>query len=160
MQPYIIDCDADPFVPPGWKVLSHKKSGKLTWDLEKVGIYTAPCQRHVMPPLATEVEVELADKEVHNANVLDFLVAHPDALPVSELEWLKDPGAGVVYWGTIYENENGKRCVRCLSMSEDGSLIADFCEVDTAGLMDSNPAAVSSNQALVVEASLNEFATF
>ena len=31
MTKHAIDCDADPFIPEGWKVESHSKQGKIEW---------------------------------------------------------------------------------------------------------------------------------
>ncbi|HEY4477351.1 MAG TPA: hypothetical protein VJB56_01875 [Candidatus Paceibacterota bacterium] len=48
-----------------------------------------------------------------NANVLDYLLAHPDFIP----EWWK--GKAVFFWGTIYRNSYGNLCVRYLCFYGD-----------------------------------------
>src|SRR5271157_939727 len=36
---HVIDLDADPFVPDGWKVEEHQKGGQFQWDASKVSLY-------------------------------------------------------------------------------------------------------------------------
>lgn len=37
---HVIDCDADPYIPDGCQVDSHRKNGKLEWDSEKILLYS------------------------------------------------------------------------------------------------------------------------
>src|ERR1700733_12272386 len=39
---YMIDCDANPCVPKGWKVEEHQKGGVFNWDASKVDLYLDP----------------------------------------------------------------------------------------------------------------------
>ena len=51
---------------------------------------------------------ELDDQPTLNANVLDYLLAHPELIPE---EW---KGKAVFFWGTIYRRSDGGLYVRCL----------------------------------------------
>ena len=51
---------------------------------------------------------ELQSRKVLNANVLDYLLAHPELIPE---EW---KGKCLFFWGTIYRRSNGHLYVRFL----------------------------------------------
>ena len=105
---HIIDLDADPFLPEGWQVEEHKKGGQLEWDPTKVKLYLSENQRNNRVIQGNKLRAELANQPVLNANVLDYLLAHPELIP----EECK--GKAVFFWGTIYRNSDGVLCVRCL----------------------------------------------
>jgi hypothetical protein len=134
---HTIDCDADPFLPEGWKVESHKKNGKLEWDSEKIQLYLSAGQKDGKSIEGNELQKELASKPVLNANVLAYLLAHPELIPE---EW---KGRVIFFWGTIYRFSDGSMCVRCLCWSDgwwgwDGRWLgSDF--------YDSNPAVLSAS---------------
>ena len=134
---HVIDCDADPFMPEGWKVDEHKKSGKVKWTKELIQLYRSAGQKDGKCIEGSKLRKELASKSVLNANVLDYLLAHPELIPE---EW---KGKYVFFWGTIYRNSNGYLCVRFLYWHDDrwdwdaGWLVSDF-----RGL---NPAALSAS---------------
>ena len=111
---HIIDCDAGPFVPKGWKVEEHKKGGQLEWDSVKVELFLSENQKDGKYVEGNKLRKELANKPVLNANVLDYLLAHPQLIPE---EWKKD-GSGncryTFFWGTIYRNSAGRLSVRYL----------------------------------------------
>jgi hypothetical protein len=48
------------------------------------------------------------EKEVLNANVLDYLLDHEEIIPE---EW---KGKYIYFWGTVYRHNRGNRYVRCL----------------------------------------------
>lgn len=103
-----IDCDAEPFTPHGWKVAEHKPGGKLEWDPQKVQLYYSKDQEKCLPIEGTQLREELNGKAVLNANVLDYLLNHPDEIPES---W---KGKAVFFWGTIYRRADSVLEVRCL----------------------------------------------
>jgi hypothetical protein len=110
----ILISDADPFVPKGWKIEEHKKSGQLEWDPAKVQLYLSPNQKDGKWIEGNKLRQELADKPVLNANVLDYLLAHPQLIPE---EWKEDDNGNIRYiffWGTTYRDSAGDLCVRCL----------------------------------------------
>lgn len=104
---HVIDCDANPFVPNGWKVEEHQKGGQFKWDTAKVALYLSQFQKDGVIE-GNKLRKELVGKPVLNANVLDYLLAHPHLIPE---EW---KGKYLFFWGTIYRGSGGRLCVRCL----------------------------------------------
>ena len=111
---HLIDCDADPFVPPNWKVEQHIKGGQFVFDPASVSLYLSKKQQNGNTILGDDLRKELRRKKVLNANVLDYLLAHPELIPE---EWR---GKYVFFWGTIYRSSRGNLCVRCLCFSGGG----------------------------------------
>ena len=115
---HIIDCDAAPFVPDGWKVgpenqLSGAVRGQLVWDPAKVQLFLSDRQKSGTIS-GHDLCKELTDKPVLNANVLDYLLAHTELIPE---EWKQDEQGRtryIFFWGTIYRGPGGYLCVRCL----------------------------------------------
>ena len=105
---HLIDCDADPFLPEGWKVESHKKGGNFEWDPTKVRLHFSENQKNGKCIQGHKLREELVNEPVLNANVLDYLLAHPELIPE---EW---KGKYVYFWGTIYRSSVGGLCVRAL----------------------------------------------
>lgn len=105
---HVIDCDADPFLPEGWKVESHKRQGQLEWDPTKVKLHLSPNQQDCKCIEGNKLRKELENEPVLNANALDYLLARPELIPE---EW---KGKYVFFWGTIYRYSDGILCVRCL----------------------------------------------
>ena len=104
----LIDCDAEPFCPLDWKVEEHKKGGSLEWDPTKVKLYLSPNQQNGKCIKGHKLRKELENKSVLNANVLEFLLAHPELIPEG---W---KGKAIFFWGTIYRDPDGRLCVYCL----------------------------------------------
>ncbi len=104
---HLIDCDALPHCPNGWEVVEHRKHGQLEWNPTKVQLYLSEKQVGNMID-GNKLSKELAGKNVLNANVLDYLLAHTDLIPA---EW---KGKTVFFWGTIYSDSFGDLFVRCL----------------------------------------------
>lgn len=105
---HLIDCDADPFCPDGWKVEEHKKSGKVKWTKELIELYLSAGQQNGKCIQGHELRKELASKPVLNACVLDYLLAHLELIPE---EW---KGKYVFFWGTIYRYSADRLFVRVL----------------------------------------------
>lgn len=103
----IVDCDADPFVPSGWKVEEHQKGGQFKFDPAQMSLYLSKSQCEGVQQ-GHDLRKELAGKPVLNANVLDCLLAHPHLIPE---EWKKNY---TFFWGTIYRDSHGDLCVRYL----------------------------------------------
>ncbi len=111
---HMVDCDADPFVPDGWKVEEHQKSGSFQWDASKVEFYLDKGQQNGKYFEGNKLRKQLAGKSVLNANVLDYLLAHPRLIPE---DWKKDERGNMRYiffWGTIFRNSDGVLYVRYL----------------------------------------------
>lgn len=92
-----IDCDADPFVPEGYKVEAHKKYGMLDLDLTKIPLFLSQKQKTGIRMVhGNDLSSELLNKSVLNANVLDYLLEHSEFIP---REW---KSKRIFFWGTIY----------------------------------------------------------
>ncbi len=50
---HLIDCNADPFVPKGWKVEEHQKGGAFKWDVAQVQLYLDKSQKTATTSRAT-----------------------------------------------------------------------------------------------------------
>jgi hypothetical protein len=105
---HIIDCDADPYIPNNWKVEEHQKGGMWQWDVNKISLYLSKFQRKKKSISGNELRKELQGKPVLNANVLDYLLKHPELIPE---EW---ENQYIFFWGTIYRDSDGNFYVRCL----------------------------------------------
>jgi hypothetical protein len=117
---HVINLNADPFIPNGWKVKHHEQGGSFKWDPAQVQFYLSEPQRKEKMIEGTTLRKALGGKSVFNANLLDYLLAHPGLIPE---EWKQD-GKGrtlyIFFWGSIYRSLSGGLCVRCLYW-HDGS---------------------------------------
>jgi len=111
---HLINCDAAPFVPQGWEMAEHRKTGIWKWDPAKVAFHLSKRQERGSFIEGNKLLKELEEKPVLNANVLDYLLAHQELIPES---WKKDENGNdryIFFWGTIYRDANGNLCVRDL----------------------------------------------
>jgi hypothetical protein len=111
---HIIDCDGDPFVPSGWRVEKHEKSGFFKWDPKAVRLYRSKFQYGSKHIGSDELREEMVGKSVLPANVLDYLIAHPHLIPKA---WKKEADGyttHIFFWGTIYRDPDGHLSVRDL----------------------------------------------
>ena len=110
---HVIDCDADPFIPGGWKMEKHQKGGSFKWDPKQVQLYLSPNQ-HGKSIEGNKLRTELEGKPVFNANLLDYLLKNPHLIPE---EWKQDEQGRtryIFFWGTIYRSSDGDLYVRYL----------------------------------------------
>jgi hypothetical protein len=111
---HVIDLDADPFVPNNWKVEKHQQGGSFKWDPAQVQFHLSPNQQNGKVIEGNKLRKELEGKSVFNANLLDYLLAHPNLIPE---EWKQDEQGRtryIFFWGTIYRYSDGNLCVRYL----------------------------------------------
>ncbi len=109
-----IDCDADPFLPNGWRVDEHRRDGVVVWDPSKVSLYLSKGQEGDKYIVGNDLRKELAKKPTMNANVLDYLLKNPHLIPE---EWKKDDRGNtryIFFWGTVYRDSGDRLYVRCL----------------------------------------------
>ena len=137
-----VDCDSVPSMPEGWMVEEHKKGFFMRFDSTKISFFlskkqkTGICGYDLRLPLALSDEYkkrrgirghdlrqELSNKLVMNANLLDYLLLHPDLIPE---EWSEK---NIFFWGTIYRDENNRLCVRYLCKTGIG-WHSSFCFLD------------------------------
>ena len=115
----MIDCDVQPFIPDGWSIRSEDQIasrilGQLEFDPTKVKFHLEEAQK-TGPVVGTELLKQLEGKPVLPANVLDGLLANTAIIPDS---WKQRDEQGniryVCFWGTVYRDSDGYRCVRYL----------------------------------------------
>ncbi len=109
-----INLDADPFVPLGWSVEKHRKGGIFKWNPSEVHFYLSEQQKNRKFIEGKKLLKELEDKPIFNANLIDYLLAHPYLIPET---WKNDEAGRVrriFAWDTIYHSLSGDLCVRCL----------------------------------------------
>jgi hypothetical protein len=102
-----VDLDADPVCPEGWQVAEHRKGGRLEWSPDKARLFLAEGQRGE-GVVGRDLRTAVAGENPFNANLLDWLLAHPEEIPDS---W---KGKAVFFWGTVYRDRDGNLCVRYL----------------------------------------------
>lgn len=110
---HVIDCNAQPFIPDGSKVEEHQQGGMVKFDATKTDFYLSKKQKGGTIE-GNKLHKELEGKKVMNANVLDYLLANPKAIPD---DWKQDEKGNtryIFFWGTIYRYSHGNLCVRCL----------------------------------------------
>lgn len=135
---YIIDCDADPLISDGWRVVEHCKNGQMKWDPENISLYLSKEQHNDKGVVGHELYEKLKKKKRLNANVLDFLFANPLLIPE---KW---KNKFIFFWGTIYLFSDGHRYVRRLYCFGGVKWTWDYCWLDRA--FDGNcPAALSAD---------------
>jgi len=134
---HIIDCDANPFVPDGWQVEEHIKGGQLAFDPAKINLYLSKGQKKGKVIQGHNLRKELKGQPVLNANVLDYLLAHPELIPE---EW---KSKAVFFWGTIYRGSDGGLYVRYLCWG--GGRWDWRCRWLGSGFRGYDPAAVSAS---------------
>jgi hypothetical protein len=134
---HLIDLDADPFVPDGWKVEEHQKGGQFKWDAAKVALYLSKKQQGGKWLEGNKLREELKSKLVFNANLLDYLLNNPHLIPE---EW---EGKYVFFWGTVYRHSGGSLYVRYLYW--DGGRWDWGCRWLGSAWRDDRPAAVPAS---------------
>lgn len=110
---HLIDCDAGPFIPDGWKVEQHQKGGHFKWDASQVQLYLDKGQQNGKYIEGNKLRKQIG-KSVMNANVLDHLLKNPQLIPD---DWKKDENGNtryIFFLGTIYRDSVGGLCVRYL----------------------------------------------
>ncbi|MEI6836110.1 MAG: hypothetical protein WCK59_04730 [Candidatus Falkowbacteria bacterium] len=104
-----VNCDESPMVIQYWKVVNHKKRGLFKFKLSKLSLFK-------FKKLSGENEVQYGLRKESmntlflNANVLDYLLAHPHLIPN---EWVTEKK--IVFRGTAYYNHDEGICFRALS---------------------------------------------
>jgi len=109
---HLIDCDAPPFVPFEWSVEKHQLGGLWEFNPAKISFYQS--SRQIKGSIeGHKLRQELTNKPVLNANVLDYLLDHPELIPE---DW---KNKRIYFWGTIYRDSDGDLYVR--QLDRDGS---------------------------------------
>jgi len=109
---HLINCDTLPFIPPNWFVETHQLNGLWKFDSKKISFYQSNQQKKEFIE-GNKLRQELTDESVLNANVLDYLLIHPELIPE---DW---KNKRIYFWGTIYSDSEGDLYVRQIEW--DGS---------------------------------------
>lgn len=123
---HVIDCDADPMIPDGWKLEEHQKSGQLKWDPTKVHLFLSGPQQKSEMIGGYKLREELKGKPVLNACVLDYLLKNQHLIPE---DWKQDDKGRtryIFFWGTIFRDSGGDLGVKYLCWS-GGQWSWSFC---------------------------------
>lgn len=149
IKDHIVNGDK-PFIPDGWKLESHKKTGKqkltrdgdnLFLDGKKIDFFLSPNQGEGRKSTkGDKLRKELEGKPVLNACVLDYLREHPELIPESWKVDEKGRTRYIFFWGTIYRYPDGGLYVRYLCW-HDGQWVWGYFWLDVEWDVDS-PAAV------------------
>lgn len=108
---HIINCATDPFVPNGY-VLDKHQPGSKDYEFDAVKVFLFQSEKQEKGILVgEELLQELVDIPSLNANVLDYLMVHPELIPES---W---KNKRIYFLGTIYLL-NDIRVVRYLYWSK------------------------------------------
>lgn len=109
---HFIDLGADPFIPEGFSVEEHQGCGLWKWDPQSlVRLAKEQSSRGFK---GTNWKEESSKDGNLNANVLDYLLKHPEIIP-EELGNLS-----VTFWKTIYRDRGGNTCVCSLGRDSSG----------------------------------------
>lgn len=132
---HLIDCDVASFIPDDWTVEQHTPGGIIKFNPKNISLYLSKKQKKGSVS-GDDLRKNLAGKKVLNANILDYLLAHPKLIPE---EW---KGKAIFFWGTIYRCSHGSLGVRCLNW--DGSVWDWHCNCLGSGFNPECPAALAS----------------
>lgn len=107
---HTVDLDADPWCEDGFCVAKHVRMGSFPWNPQNISLYVSDQQREERWVKGKDLRQSVICKKPFNANLLDFLIAHPRLFPE---EW---KGEQVHFWGTEYcaVRSANSLCVRCV----------------------------------------------
>lgn len=138
----ILNFDTAPFIPDGWEIRESdqiRSRVKGMWEMliSKIGLHLDAGQKGGKVIRGHDLKKALEGQPVFPAQVLDFLLAHPELIPES---W---KGKAIFFWGTIYCGADGFLCVRFLGW-DGGRWRWNFRWLDNVW-HDRNPCAVSAS---------------
>lgn len=126
MMKHVIDLNKQPLLVNSLEwVIDHKEGGLFEWDPKKVELALLEKQELRDGIDSYKIIEGLADKNPFNANLLDYLLEHPDLIPKQwEVELTEGWTREIFFWGTIYGRKGYRgfatyRIVR--SLEWDGS---------------------------------------
>ena len=102
------------------KVEKHQKGGQFKFDPNRVQLYLTDLQKEFASVVGDVLYKRLRNKPVLNANVLDYLLAHPYLIPKNWKRKKKDSIYFIYFWGTIYRLPCNSLIVRFLCWDDIG----------------------------------------
>ena len=123
VEPLIIDCSAQQMIPFGWKIrpkdqIASRFRDKFVWSPKNVRLHFDDVQKD-SAIIGGDFMKKLKGLPVLPANVLDCLLENPELIP---LDWMRED---VGFWGTIYRDKEGRRCIRYLSVDTTYTRVVD-----------------------------------
>lgn len=119
-QRHMIDCDADPYIPEKWSVVEHQKGGVFEFDPSKIKLHVSDYQNQKDAVNGNRLREALRGRKVLNANVLDYLLLHPELIPETWKTEKKHSVKVIFFWGTIYQaGAQNLKMIRCLVWNFD-----------------------------------------
>lgn len=124
----LIYCDAEPYIPDGWKVIEHNKDGIMRWSSVAVRIWASDEQdakrRCVTDGHRILEDIRSGGLHPLNACALDHLIEKGS-------KWFPEECVGICFWGTIYELPDGERAVRCIEYDRYHRRQAGYKKLDS-----------------------------
>lgn len=131
---HLIDSDAEPYTPAGWKIETHHRMGVLTVNPGRIKLFRTEKQLREKKVSGLELQKELKSKKILNANFLDHFLRFPEMIP--DFFEKDSPGITTVYvffWGTKYRDREDRLCVRCLRrVRSEETWKSDWAHVDNS----------------------------
>jgi hypothetical protein len=146
---HIIDLDAPLFIPEGWEV--HPKDqpsnvvrGMFEWYPAKVRLHLTPNQQRDNYIEDDKFRQELENELLFNANLLDYLLTHPEIILE---EWKQDEQGRIRYiffWGTIYYSSYSDDLLVCGLYWDGDRWDCDFNRINYAWAVCNSAAVLAS----------------
>lgn len=114
MIEHIVDLDAQPFIPKGLELHSHKKGGQFKYNPSKIKLYLHEFQKNGGRIEGNKLQKELENIPCYNANLLDFWLAHKELIPEQFKEKTDGYITYIFFFDTVYRDSRGLLYVRCL----------------------------------------------
>ncbi len=111
---HVIECNTPPRCPrgAGWKVEEHRKHGKLRLTPRRVQLHVPRKLENSTLSVGDIYRDQLQNRDVVNANVLDFFLKNLNSVP-KEFE----EHEAILFFGTVYIDDGDDPYVRCLVRS-------------------------------------------
>lgn len=133
----LIDFNANPFTPDGLSVVEHTRRNYLwKWNPQKIKLHLSEGQGDESCIFGYNLKTELEVENLLNANVLDWLLAHPELIPEEYQKY------SILFWGTIYKDFSGRPCVRFLAWNTETKKWFSSWELISSNFYNTSPAAV------------------
>lgn len=132
---HFVDLSKFPFLPDGWELANHDSlrntrdgsicEGRLLLDTRKIVLYRDRDQSSSPGIQGTLLKERLREKKNLNANVLEYLLKHPDLIPESWRLDSRGQAQCIWFWGTSYRNSEGVPVVRGMVWRDNLAWVAD-----------------------------------
>ncbi len=114
---HIIDCNGDPICPVGYKVDKHLKMGKFEWKPDSIQLVYCPGQPSgdgMKGDVLYKEMSEIYGRRLLNATFLQYLLEHPELIPVEWRYGRVGRETQILFLGTTFRDDDGVISVWCL----------------------------------------------